>query len=247
MVKTKIIGLGGCGCNIAKQQKNSILLDKENIEYNLDSDINFVIAGLGGSTTMNHLSNLKLNKDKLNIAFFVLPFKIEEARRNIALKEVKRLKNKFSSILIFDNDFFVKTGKENIVKIFKNVNKFVNESINSLMESINYRNIASLDYKEFAEIFSSKKIGVVQKGIFEDKEIKKEISSANITKNNAKGLLINLTILETTTLEEINDIGEIFCNNLDEDSNVIWSARAKKKLKNIQIINFFIGVSFLEK
>jgi cell division GTPase FtsZ len=172
---TKILGIGGCGCNIAKQKKNSILLDKENVEYNLDSDINFVIAGLGGNTTMNHLKNLKLNKDKLNIGFFILPFKIEKERRSIAVKELKKLKNKFSSILLFDNDFFVKTGKENIVKLFKNVNKFVNESINSLIESINYYNIVSLDYQDFVTIFSSKKIGIVQKGIFEDKEIKKEV------------------------------------------------------------------------
>jgi cell division GTPase FtsZ len=76
---------------------------------------------------------------------------------------------------------------------------------------------------------------------------KESLKTKKLKKKFSKGLLINLTISEKTTLENINDIGEIFCNKLDEDSNIVWSAKENKKLKNIQIINFFVGVNFSEK
>lgn len=223
MVTTKILGIGGCGTNIAKEIKNLDVycFDKDEIKVTLDADVNFICAGIGGDTTTKHLSKIKTNKKLLNTAFVVMPFEIEKQRRKEAEILLKKIKTKFTSTIIFDNEVYAKKyPKIAISKLFQKINEDIRESILCIIESCTVPSLVSLDLQDLKAILTKNYFGCVK--IIENEN---DFLSANYNINKSKGAIIIITASSDIKLDEINKIGEDVCSNLTDYANVIWATK----------------------
>lgn len=133
---------------------------KENLkEIIKDSDIVFLIAGLGGGTGTPIISFLsKLAKDLkiLTIAIITLPFSFEGGvRKKLANWGLKKLQKNIDAYLVIPNDRILKIINKNttLEDSFLRVNKVLNEALEGIFEILlSQDGIITLDMADLEEI-----------------------------------------------------------------------------------------------
>lgn len=133
-----LMDLGGCGKQSPSQLRGFAMGKLPELRQNLaDSEIVFVIAGLGGSVGSG-LAPLVVREARLRgavtVAILVMPYNFEKAKHFFAGCALKQIRNLASGVVVIDNDELLQQ-KLPIIDAYALVNQKIALALNKLLGS----------------------------------------------------------------------------------------------------------------
>jgi cell division protein FtsZ len=252
-------GCGGypeIGAEAAKESMDMIKGDL------LDSDLVFIVAGLGGGTgtgTAPVIANLTRDAGILTVGCVTIPFSIEMARRDKAMEGIEKLREQCDTLVLIDNDRLRQAAGDLPLKPALGVaNELVGSFVKNITESIAVPSLMNIDYADMRTI--TERGGISSIGIGEgegegEDRVSKAVSQALATPllditdiSTSKGMLIHIAGGEDMTLEEVAKVGEMVAGKIPHTTNVAWGARIDESITGrVRVMAVLTGVesSFL--
>lgn len=248
---TKGLGCGGFPNKGAEAAQESIQELKESLK---GSDMVFVCAGMGGGTgTGSAPIAAQVSKDigAIVIGTVTMPFKIERARVDKAEEGLSKLRKVADTVIVIDNNRLVNiAGNLPITQAFAVANELVSTMIKGIVETIAIPSLVNLDYADVKAIMTNGGVAAIGVGASDttnrvDEAVKGALSNPllDINYTGATGALIHVHGGPDMTLDEVNRIGEMVTESLDDDANVIWGARVTDDMKGkLTVMTIITGV-----
>ena len=122
--------------------------------------------------------------------------------------------------------------------------------IKGIVETIAVPSLVNLDFADVKAIMSNGGVAAIGVGSSDtNNRVEEAVQGAlsnpllDISYKGATGALIHVSGGPDMTLDEINRIGELVTESLDEDANVIWGARVSEAMKGkITVMTIITGV-----
>ena len=230
---TRGLGCGGFPEKGAEAAQENIQEIKDSLS---GADMVFVCAGMGGGTGTGSAPGIaKVAKETgaIVIGTVTMPFRIERARVDKAEFGLQQLRKNSDTVIVIDNNRLVQiAGNLPIQQAFAVANELVSTMIKGIVETIAVPSLVNLDYADVKAIMTNGGVAVIGVGASDtnnrvDEAVKGALSNPllDISYEGATGALIHIAGGNDMTLEEINRIGELVTESLDDDANVIWGAR----------------------
>jgi len=245
--KRILIGYGvtrGLGCGgYPEQGAKAVEEDAELIAKEIgDSNLVFLVAGLGGGTGTGGIPIVaKIAKDlgALTVSVVTIPFQVERARLAKAKEGLKRLVEVSDSTIVIDNNRLRKVaGNLPIREAFGVANELIAVFVKNLSETIALPSLVNMDFADLRSIMT--KGGVCAMGVGEGSGETKVEDSVNSALNNqlldigdiseADGALIHIEGGDDMTLEDVNRAGELVINRVSPNAKVSWGARVNSTM-----------------
>lgn len=248
---TKGLGCGGYPEKGAEAAKESIQMLKDHLK---DSDMVFVCAGLGGGTGTGSapiIAKIAKEMGAIVIGTVTMPFKIERARIDKAEFGLQQLRQVADTVIVIDNNRLVQiAGNLPIEQAFAVANELIATMIKGIVETIAVPSLVNLDYADVKSIMSNGGVAAIGVGASDtNNRVEEAVNGAlsnpllDISYKGATGALIHIHGGPDMTLDEINQIGELVTESLDEDANVIWGARVTEDMKGkLTVMTIMTGV-----
>lgn len=248
---TRGLGCGGFPEKGAEAAKESIQELKDSLK---GSDMVFVCAGMGGGTGTGAASVVgKVAKETgaIVIGTVTMPFKIERARIDKAEFGLQQLRQVSDTVIVIDNNRLVQiAGNLPIEQAFAVANELIATMIKGIVETIAVPSLVNLDYADVKAIMTNGGVAAIGVGASDtnnrvDEAVQGALSNPllDISYKGASGALIHVHGGPDMTLDEINKIGELVTESLDEDANVIWGARVSEQMKGkLTVMTIITGV-----
>ena len=248
---TKGLGCGGYPQKGAEAAQESINEIKECIR---GSDMIFVCAGMGGGTGTGAsptVAQVAKDTGAIVIGTVTMPFNIERARCDKAEFGLQQLRQVSDTVIVIDNNRLVQiAGNLPIQQAFAVANELVATMIKGIVETIAVPSLVNLDYADVKAIMSNGGVAAIGVGSSDtnsrvEEAVKGALSNPllDINYEGATGALIHVTGGPDMTLDEVNRIGELVTESLDQDANVIWGARVVDDMKGrITVMTIITGV-----
>ena len=123
--------------------------------------------------------------------------------------------------------------------------------IKGIVETIAVPSLVNLDYADVRAIMTNGGVAAIGIGSSDtnnrvDEAVKGALANPllDIQYEGATGAIIHVAGGPDMTLDEINRIGEIVTENMDQDANVIWGARVDEEFKGkITVMTIITGVT----
>jgi cell division protein FtsZ len=248
---TRGLGCGGFPEKGAEAAKESISEIKESLK---DADMVFVCAGMGGGTGTGSaaiVGQVAKSLGSIVIGTVTMPFKIERARVDKAEFGLQQLRQHSDTVIVIDNNRLVQiAGNLPVQQAFAVANELVATMIKGIVETIAIPSLVNLDYADVKAIMTNGGVAAIGVGSSDtnnkvEEAVKGALSNPllDISYNGATGALIHVWGGPDMTLEEINRVGELVTESLDQDANVIWGARVDEKMKGkLTVMTIITGV-----
>ncbi len=248
---TRGLGCGGFPEKGAEAAKEASAQIKESLK---ESDMVFVCAGMGGGTGTGAAAVVaKMAKETgaIVIGTVTMPFKIERARVDKAEFGLAQLRNVSDTVIVIDNNRLVQiAGNLPLEQAFAVANELVATMIKGIVETIAIPSLVNLDYADVKAIMTNGGVACIGVGSSDTtNRVQEAVQGAlsnpllDINYAGATGALIHVVGGPDMTLDEINRIGELVTETLDEDANVIWGARVKDDMKGkVMVMTIITGV-----
>ncbi len=248
---TRGLGCGGFPQKGAEAAQESLTELKN---YLKSSDMVFVCAGMGGGTGTGSAPVIaKLAKDSgaIVIGVVTMPFNIERARIEKAEFGLEQLRKSSDTAIVIDNNRLVQiAGNLPIQQAFAVANELVSTMIKGIVETIAVPSLVNLDFADVKAIMTNGGVAAIGVGSSDttnrvDEAVRGALENPLLDINyaGATGALIHITGGPDMTLDEINRVGELVTESLDEDANVIWGARVSDDMKGkILVMSIITGV-----
>lgn len=248
---TRGLGCGGFPERGAEAAKETSAQIKESLK---ESDMVFVCAGMGGGTGTGAAAVVaKMAKETgaIVIGTVTMPFKIERARVDKAEFGLAQLRNVSDTVIVIDNNRLVQiAGNLPLEQAFAVANELVATMIKGIVETIAIPSLVNLDYADVKAIMTNGGVACIGVGSSDTtNRVQEAVQGAlsnpllDINYAGATGALIHVVGGPDMTLDEINRIGELVTETLDEDANVIWGARVKDDMKGkVMVMTIITGV-----
>ena len=248
---TRGLGCGGFpekGTESANEQLNEI---KDSLK---GSDMVFVCAGMGGGTGTGAapvVAEVARDLGAIVIGTVTMPFKIERARVDKAEFGLQQLRQVSDTVIVIDNNRLVQiAGNLPIRQAFAVANELIATMIKGIVETIALPSLVNLDYADVKAIMTNGGVAAIGVGASDtnnrvEEAVKGALSNPllDINYEGATGALIHVCGGPDLTLDEINNIGELVTESLDEDANVIWGARITEEMKGkLTVMTIVTGV-----
>ncbi len=248
---TRGLGCGGFpnkGTQAAQETVNEIK------EVLTGSDMVFVCAGMGGGTGTGaapFVANVAKSSGAIVIGTVTMPFKIERARIDKAEHGLSQLRDACDTVIVIDNNRLVKiAGNLPVQQAFAVANELISTMIRGIVETISVPSLVNLDFADVKAIMKAGGVAAIGVGLSDttnrvEDAVKGALANPllDITYNGAEGALIHIEGGPDMTLDEVERIGELVTENLDEDANVIWGARVNDAMKGkICVMTIITGV-----
>jgi cell division protein FtsZ len=248
---TRGLGCGGFpekGHEAAHEQMNEI---KDALK---GSDMVFVCAGMGGGTGTGSapvIAEVAKDLGSIVIGTVTMPFKIERARVDKAEYGLQQLRKVSDTVIVIDNNRLVQiAGNLPIRQAFAVANELIATMIKGIVETIALPSLVNLDYADVKAIMTNGGVAAIGVGASDtnnrvEESVKGALSNPllDINYEGATGALIHVCGGPDLTLDEINQIGELVTDSLDEDANVIWGARIQEDMKGkLTVMTIITGV-----
>ncbi|MEM3373930.1 MAG: cell division protein FtsZ [Candidatus Woesearchaeota archaeon] len=248
---TRGLGCGGFpekGAESAREQLNEI---KDALK---GADMVFVCAGMGGGTGTGSapiIAEVAKSMGAIVIGTVTMPFKIERARVDKAEFGLNQLRQNCDTVIVIDNNRLVQiAGNLPIRQAFAVANELIATMIKGIVETIALPSLVNLDYADVKAIMTNGGVAAIGVGASDtNNRIEEAVRGAlsnpllDINYEGATGALIHVTGGPDLTLEEINRVGELVTESLDEDANVIWGARVLDDMKGkVTVMTIVTGV-----
>src|SRR3990167_1251923 len=248
---TRGLGCGGFpekGAESAKESMNEL---KESLK---GADMVFVCAGMGGGTGTGAapvVAHLAKDIGAIVIGTVTMPFKIERARVDKAEFGLQQLRQVTDTVIVIDNNRLVQiAGNLPIQQAFAVANELVATMIKGIVETIAVPSLVNLDYADVKAIMQNGGVAVIGVGTSDtNSRVEEAVKGAlanpllEVDYRGATGALIHIVGGPDMTLDDINRVGELVTESLDDDANVIWGARVAEDMKGrITVMTIITGV-----
>lgn len=248
---TRGLGCGGYPEKGAESAQESIQEIKDCLK---GSDMVFVCAGMGGGTGTGGapiVASTAKDMGAIVIGTVTMPFKIERARVDKAEFGLQQLRQVSDTVIVIDNNRLVSiAGNLPIQQAFAVANELISTMIKGIVETIAIPSLVNLDYADVKAIMTNGGVAAIGVGASDtnnrvDESVRGALSNPllDISYEGATGALIHVSGGPDMTLEEINRVGEMVTEHLDDDANVIWGARVSEDLKGkMTVMTIITGV-----
>ncbi|MFP4111444.1 MAG: cell division protein FtsZ [Candidatus Woesearchaeota archaeon] len=248
---TKGLGCGGYPERGAEAAQESMQEIKEALR---GSDMVFVCGGMGGGTGTGAcpvVANVARDAGAIVIGTVTMPFKIERARVDKAEFGLKQLRQVSDTVIVIDNNRLVEiAGNLPVQQAFAVANELISTMIKGIVETIAVPSLVNLDFADVKAIMTNGGVAAIGVGASDtnnrvDEAVKGALSNPllDISYSGATGAIIQISGGNDLTLEEINRIGELVTESMDQDANVIWGARVSEEMKGkLTVMTIITGV-----
>ena len=248
---TRGLGCGGFPEKGAEAAKESLQEVKECLKA---SDMVFVCAGMGGGTGTGGapiVAQVARDTGSIVIGTVTMPFKIERARVDKAEFGLEQLREVSDTVIVIDNNRLVKiAGNLPIQQAFAVANELIATMIKGIVETIAVPSLVNLDYADVKAIMKNGGVAAIGVGASDttsrvDEAVKGALENPllDINYKGATGALLHIIGGPDMTLDEINKVGELVTESLDQDANVIWGARVLDDMKGkLTVMTIVTGV-----
>ncbi|MBS3159253.1 cell division protein FtsZ [Candidatus Woesearchaeota archaeon] len=248
---TKGLGAGGyanIGMEAAKEQLAEI---KETLR---GADMVFVCAGMGGGTGTGSapvVAQAARDVGAIVIGAVTTPFSIERARIDKAEFGLQQLRQVSDTVIVIDNNRLVQiAGNLPVTQAFAVANELISTMIKGIVEIIAVPSLVNLDYADVKAIMTNGGVSVVGVGEADTERRVEEATKRALTNPlldvsyaGATGALIHVCGGPDLTLDEVNKVGELVTESLDDEANCIWGARIDEEMKGrIRVMTIVTGV-----
>jgi len=249
---TRGLGCGGFPKKGAEAAEESNQELKESLR---GSDLVFVCAGMGGGTgtgSAPFVAKTAKEQGSIVLGTVTMPFKIERARIDKAEFGLKDLRKQCDTVIVIDNNRLVQiAGNLPVQQAFAVANELVATMIRGIVETISVPSLVNLDFADVKAIMTNGGVAAIGVGSSDtanrvDEAVKGAMSNPllDISYKGATGALIQVEGGPDMTLEEVEKIGTLVTENLDEDANVIWGARISEHMTGrLTVITIMTGVT----
>lgn len=248
---TRGLGCGGFPQKGAEAAQESINELKTTLK---GADMVFVCAGMGGGTGTGSapvVAQLCKDMGAIVIGTVTMPFSIERARIEKAEFGLEQLRKSSDTVVVIDNNRLVQiAGNLPIQQAFAVANELVSTMIKGIVETIAVPSLVNLDFADVRAIMTNGGVAAIGVGSSDTtNRVEEAVKGAlqnpllDINYAGATGALIHVWGGPDMTLEEINRVGELATESLDEDANVIWGARVTEEMKGkLMVMTIITGV-----
>jgi cell division protein FtsZ len=248
---TRGLGCGGYPEKGAEAAHESLNVVKEHLR---ESDMVFVCAGMGGGTGTGAapvVAQVAKDTGAIVIGTVTMPFKIERARCDKAEFGLSQLRQVSDTVIVIDNNRLVAiAGNLPIQQAFAVANELVSTMIKGIVETIAVPSLVNLDYADVKAIMTNGGVAAIGVGSSDtNNRVEEAVKGAlnnpllDINYEGATGALIHVIGGPDMTLDEVNRIGELVTESLDDDANVIWGARVTDDMKGkLTVMTIITGV-----
>ncbi|MFH0978243.1 MAG: cell division protein FtsZ [Candidatus Woesearchaeota archaeon] len=244
----------GCGGFPEKGAEAALEATSEIKSALKDADMTFVCAGMGGGTGTGAapvIAGLSKDTGAIVIGTVTMPFKIERARVDKAEFGLQKLRQICDTVIVIDNNRLVNiAGNLPVQQAFAVANELIATMIKAIVETIALPSLVNLDYADVKAIMTNGGVAAIGVGMSDtnnrvDEAVKGALSNPllDISYDGATGALIHVAGGPDLTLDEINRVGELVTETLDDDANVIWGARVTDDMKGkLVVMTIITGV-----
>ncbi|MFA6889107.1 MAG: cell division protein FtsZ, partial [Candidatus Woesearchaeota archaeon] len=218
------------------------------------ADMVFVCAGMGGGTGTGSAPIVaKVAKDlgSIVIGTVTMPFRIERARVEKAEFGLEQLRATADTVIVIDNNRLVQiAGNLPIQQAFAVANELVAVMIKGIVETISTPSLVNLDFADVKAIMTNGGVAVIGVGASDtNNRVEEAVRGAlsnpllEVSYEGATGALIHISGGPDMTLEEVNQIGELVTESMDDNANCIWGTRISDEMKGkITVMTIMTGV-----
>lgn len=243
----------GVGC--AGDIKNGEIAVKEDEneirELLKDRILIFLVAGLGGGLGSGGIPIVAKFGKELNIpviSIVTLPFIIEKSRISKALKSLKNVVKNSDITVVLDNNKLINiAGNLPVRQAFAVGNELIATVIKGIVETIKTPSLINLDYGDLKTIMKSGKFATIGVSASDTSNRVEEVGAGIINSllyelDEIKGVLMHIDGGPDLTFDEIEKIAMVITNEMEKDTNIIWSATVNEDMKGkIAVTALFIG------
>ncbi len=249
---TRGLGCGGFPQKGAAAAQESMLQLKETLR---GADMAFICAGMGGGTGTGAapvVAQVAKEMGAIVIGTVTMPFNIERARIDKAEFGLQQLRSMSDTVVVIDNNRLVQiAGNLPVQQAFAVANELISTMIKGIVETIAIPSLVNLDYADVKAIMTNGGVAAIGVGSSDtNNKVEEAVRGAlsnpllDISYKGATGALIQVVGGPDMTLDEINRIGELVTETMDEDANVIWGARVDDAMKGkVMVMTIITGVS----
>ena len=248
---TRGLGCGGFPEKGAEAAKETLQEIKEALR---EADLVLVCAGMGGGTGTGAapvVAKVARETGAIVLGTVTMPFKIERARVDKAEFGLQQLRQVCDTVIVIDNNRLVAiAGNLPIKQAFAVANELISTMIKGIVETIAVPSLVNLDYADVKAIMPNGGVAAIGVGSSDtSNRVEEAVKGAlenpllDISYKGATGALIHITGGPDMTLDEVNRIGELVTESLDDDANVIWGARVQDDMKGkLTVMTIITGV-----
>jgi len=218
-------------------------------------DMLFISAGMGGGTGTGAapvVASLARELGAIVISVVTLPFKLEGARIIKAEAGLVTLRQSCDTVIAIENERLLKlAGNKPLKEAFGLADDLIATMIKGITETISEPSLVNLDYADVKAIMQDGGVAAIGVGVSDttnrvEEAVKGALSNPllEISYKGATGALIHVEGGPDMTLDEVNRIGELVTESLDQDANVIWGARVSEAMKGkVAVMTIITGVN----
>lgn len=245
----------GCGGFPQKGRDSALESSHELKEYMKKSDMVFVCAGMGGGTGTGSapvIAQIAKDQGAIVVGVVTMPFTIERARLEKAEIGLTALRKYTDTVIAIDNNRLVKiAGNLPIQQAFSVANELISTMIKGIVETISTPSLVNLDFADVHAIMTNGGLAAIGVGTSDtNNRVEEAVRGAlhnpllDVDYRGATGALIHVWGGPDLLLDEINRVGELVVDGLDEDANVIWGARITEDMKGkLMVMSIVTGVN----
>ena len=235
------MGSGGDPSTGTKAIKES----KEQVEELLqDTDLLFIVSGLGGGTGTGAspmIAEMGRKQGALVVAVMTLPFTFEgDHRYKNALNGLQAITKKAHTTVVIENDKLLKgempTNK--LEDAFLKADEVLQNGVRSIAEIITLPGLINVDFADVKSILLKGGFSYMSSGKAKGRDAAKNALSSVLSINssatpisNAAGLLVNIKGGDDLTLEQIQVITTTLKKDIDPQAKIILGVAQNKKWK----------------
>jgi cell division protein FtsZ len=249
---TRGLGCGGFPQKGAEAAQESIMALKEHLR---GTDMVFVCAGMGGGTGTGAapvVASVAKEMGAIVIGTVTMPFNIERARCDKAEFGLQQLRQQSDTVVVIDNNRLVQiAGNLPVQQAFAVANELVSTMVKGIVETIAIPSLVNLDYADVKAIMTNGGVAAIGIGSSDtNNRVEEAVRGAlanpllEVSYQGATGALIHVEGGPDMTLDEINRVGELVTEAMDQDANVIWGARVSDDMKGrLMVMTIMTGVT----
>lgn len=200
-----------------------------------DSDIVFLIGGLGGGTGSGALPVIARHLKQhniLTIALVTRPFVFEGKRRAaVAEKALQELEKEVDTLLVVSNQKLLSLAEPKISLMdgFKQINEIIVQCIRSIADTIMRPGYINVDFADVRSIMKDRGLAVMGIGLAQGPDRASKATQAaiasplleNMDIKGARGVLVNIAGSSSLGLHEVNTAASLIYEQVDSNANII--------------------------
>jgi cell division protein FtsZ len=249
---TRGLGAGG----FPEVAEKAALMSRAEIEKALYGvDLLFLSAGMGGGTGTGAspvIAEIARDAGAMVVCFVTTPFKLEGSRIGKAREGCQKLRAAADTVVIIDNNrLHAFAPNLQIEKAFELADEIISRAVSGITKTVFSPSLINLDFADLKTVVEKGGVGMIAVGEAHGYDRVNDVVKDTLTNrlldvecSGAKGVLLEIIGGNDLTLGDVNSVGELMTELVDEDANVVWGARAEPGNEGkIEVIAIFTGVS----